>query len=104
MKKKQDEMNQQFEVFFQSEENVKQHFGAFAKLMAYYKCAMMEIETKFNVLNVEFSLRFDRNPISSIKTRMNTYQPHQTEFGMKRISTITPDFEEQKEYCFQMMD
>ena len=40
------------------------------KLMSYYKCAIMEIETKFNVLNTEFSLRHDRNPISSIKTRL----------------------------------
>ena len=42
----------------------------FARLMSYYKCAMMEIETKFNVLNEEFSLRFDRQPISGIKTRL----------------------------------
>jgi len=44
----------------------------FAKLMTYYKCAIMEIETKFNVLNEEFSLRLDRNPISTIKTRLKT--------------------------------
>lgn len=42
----------------------------FSKLMAYYRCAMMEVETKFNVLNEEFSLRYDRNPISSIKARL----------------------------------
>lgn len=42
----------------------------FIKLMSYYKCAMMEVETKFNVLNEEYSLEFDRNPISSIKTRL----------------------------------
>ena len=30
------------------------------KLMAYYRCAIMEVETKFNVLNEEFSLRYDR--------------------------------------------
>ena len=42
----------------------------FARLMAYYKCAMMEIETKFNVLNVEYSLKLDRNPISNIQTRL----------------------------------
>lgn len=42
----------------------------FAKLMSYYKCAMMEIETKFNVLNEEFTLQFDRQPINSIKTRL----------------------------------
>ncbi len=45
-------------------------FEDFSKLMAYYRCAMMEVETKFNVLNEEFSLRYDRNPISSIKTRL----------------------------------
>lgn len=42
----------------------------FFKLMSYYQCAMMEIETKFNVLNVEYSLEYDRNPISAIKTRL----------------------------------
>jgi len=44
----------------------------YTRLMAYYRCAMMEIETKFNVLNEEFSLRHDRNPISSIKTRLKS--------------------------------
>lgn len=42
----------------------------FAKLMAYYKCAMMEIETKLHVLDTEYSLQFDRNPINSVKTRL----------------------------------
>lgn len=46
----------------------------FAKLMAYYRCAMMEIETKFNVLNEEYSLAHDRNPISNIKTRLKSVQ------------------------------
>lgn len=41
-----------------------------SKLMSYYRCAMMEIETKFNVLNLEYSIEHDRNPISSIKTRL----------------------------------
>lgn len=40
------------------------------KLMAYYRCAMMEIETKFNVLNEEFSLQYDRNPINGMKCRL----------------------------------
>lgn len=44
----------------------------FRKLMAYYKCAIMEIETKFNVLNEEFSLQYDRNPISVIKSRLKS--------------------------------
>ena len=50
----------------------KEYMQRFQTLMAYYRCAMMEIETKLNVLNEEFSLRFDRNPINSIKTRLKS--------------------------------
>ena len=42
----------------------------FERMMSRYRCAMMEIETKFNVLNEEYSLLFDRQPINSIKTRL----------------------------------
>ena len=62
-----------FQEFFSSSEKVLEarHTAEnFAKLMAYYKCAMMEIETKFNVLNEEFSLQYDRNPINGIKSRL----------------------------------
>ena len=41
-------------------------------MMAYYRCAIMEIETKFKVLNEEFSLEYDRNPIESIKSRIKS--------------------------------
>ena len=51
---------------------VREQYESFTKLMAYYRCAMMEIETKLNVLNQEFSLRYDRNPISSIKSRLKS--------------------------------
>lgn len=43
------------------------------QLMTYYKCAMMEIETKLNVLSEEHSLIHERNPISSIQTRLKTF-------------------------------
>ena len=47
------------------------HMGySFMKLMSYYNCAMMEVETKFNVLNEEFSLMWDREPITTVKTRL----------------------------------
>ena len=46
---------------------------SFIKLMSYYKCAMMEIETKFKVLDEEYSLEYDRNPINSIKTRLKSF-------------------------------
>ena len=44
----------------------------YRELMSYYRCAMMEVETKFNVLNEELSLQYDRNPIESIKTRLKS--------------------------------
>lgn len=59
-------------------------------MMVYYKCAMMEIETKFNVLNEEFSLEYDRNPISTIKTRLKT--PRSIKEKMDRLGlAATPD-------------
>ena len=42
----------------------------FQKLMAYYRCAIMEMETKLNVLDEEYSLQYDRNPINGIQTRL----------------------------------
>ena len=42
--------------------------------MSYYQCALMEIETKFRVLNQEYSLEYDRNPIEGIKTRVKSYE------------------------------
>ena len=48
----------------------KEIMSQYKKLMAYYRCATMEVETKFNVLNEEFSLHYDRNPINSIKSRI----------------------------------
>ena len=42
----------------------------FGDLMMYYRCAMMEVETKFKVLNEQFSTQYNRNPIESIKTRL----------------------------------
>ncbi len=51
---------------------VKEKAEEMRRLMTYYRCAMMEIETKLKVLNEEFSLKYDRNPISSIKTRIKS--------------------------------
>ena len=38
--------------------------------MSYYRCALMEVETKFKVLNEHFSIYYDRNPIESIQARI----------------------------------
>lgn len=44
----------------------------FMEIMNKYRCAIMEVETKLNVLNSEFSLQYDRNPFESIKTRLKS--------------------------------
>ena len=41
-------------------------------LMAYYRCAIMEVETKFRVLNEEFSIEREHNPIETIKSRLKS--------------------------------
>ncbi len=44
----------------------------FMETMNKYRCAIMEVETKLNVLNAEFSLQYDRNPFESIKSRLKS--------------------------------
>lgn len=51
---------------------LKRNMQPFQQLMAQHRCAIMEIETKFKVLNEEFSYRHDRNPIETIKTRLKS--------------------------------
>lgn len=67
----------------------------FAKLMAYYRCAIMEIETKFNVLNEEFSLRLDRNPINSIKSRLKSLQSMRGKLEKKGVPLSVSAIEEE---------
>lgn len=58
----------------QIKEWIKSYAAPYKELMAYYKCAMMEVETKFRVLNEELSLEYDRNPIETIKTRLKSVE------------------------------
>lgn len=51
---------------------VERNVAPYRRLMTYYECAMMEVETKFRVLNAEYGLQHDRNPIESIKSRLKS--------------------------------
>lgn len=42
----------------------------YKELMMRYNCALKEIRTKFEVLNTEFKVRHQRNPINGIQTRL----------------------------------
>lgn len=66
---------------------VHENMKPMKEFMTYYRCAIMEIETKFNVLNEEFSLQYDRNPIEHIKTRLKS-----TESIIKKINRKGLDF------------
>lgn len=51
---------------------IKRNRIPFETLMSYYRCAIMEIETKLRVLDEQYALRYDRNPIESIKSRVKS--------------------------------
>lgn len=53
------------------------------ELMTYYHCAMLEMETKFNVLNEQFALKNERNPIESIRTRLKSFTSIQEKLRRK---------------------
>lgn len=74
MRYEREEYQRRVKSFFEDTnvEELGERMMKFETLMAYYRCAMMEVETKFNVLNEEFSLRYDRNPINGIKTRLKS--------------------------------
>ena len=73
----------------------KEIWQKYNRLMAYYRCAIMEVETKFNVLNEEFSLRYDRNPINGIKSRLKRLESIKEKIERKDASFNMQTIEEQ---------
>jgi putative GTP pyrophosphokinase len=65
-----------FDLSRKMEDNIVKMFeegiSPFLKLMSYYRCALMAVETKFNILNEEIAFSHERNPIEHIKTRIKT--------------------------------
>lgn len=76
MRNEKEEYQRRVQSFFKDTDTnievISERMMQFNTLMAYYRCAMMEIETKFNVLNEQFSLQYDRNPINGMKTRLKS--------------------------------
>lgn len=66
----------------------------YMKIMAYYRCALMEIETKFNVLNQEYSLQHDRNPINAVKGRIKSIGSIQEKLRRKNLPVSLSAIEE----------
>ena len=55
---------------------------------------MMQVETKFNVLNEELSLQYDRNPIETIKTRLKTPESIANKLIKKQVPLTAESIEE----------
>lgn len=53
-------------------QKAQENYEELKSLMSCYQCAILEIETKFKVLNERFSLNYERNPIETIKTRIKS--------------------------------
>ncbi len=89
-------MRQQLENFLsgRTEEELVEMMNRTKTLMAYYRCAMYEIETKFRVLNEQFSLRHERNPIESIKTRIKSIESIQGKLERKNLPFTNEAVEE----------
>ncbi|MBQ1945917.1 MAG: GTP pyrophosphokinase family protein [Clostridia bacterium] len=75
-------------------DGIKQMVEDMRALMSYYRCAMLEIETKFRVLNEQFSLQHERNPIESIKCREKTITSIQEKLIRKGLPVSVRSIEE----------
>jgi len=75
-------------------EKIHKNIEPMALLMAYCRCAIMEIETKFKVLNEQFSLEYDRNPIESIKSRTKSIESLAKKVKQKNIPFTLKAIEE----------
>ena len=63
-------------------------------LMSYYRCAILEVETKFRVLNEQLSLQHERNPIESINTRLKSFDSIQEKLQRKNLPLTMESIEE----------
>lgn len=73
---------------------LKQMTQSFYKLFTYYDCAIDEIETKLNILNKEYSLNNEHNPIDSIKTRVKDFESIIEKAQRKNIPFTVESLEE----------
>ena len=78
----------------QSPESIEALFENANRIMSYYRCAILEIETKFKVLNEQFSLRKERNPIESIKTRVKSFESIQEKLSRRSLPVTLSSIEE----------
>lgn len=57
----------------------------YKELIMMYTCALKEVKTKFEVLNTEFNVRYSRNPINFINTRIKRTSSILEKLGRKGL-------------------
>lgn len=78
----------------ETQEWLRRYAAPYKELMAYYRCAMMEVSTKFQVLNEELSLQYDRNPIESIRTRLKSMESIMDKLSRRNLPLTVQGIEE----------
>ena len=81
----------QFQQFFRT------NAAELQKMLTYYECAIMEVETKFKVLNQEFSLSREYSPIETIKSRLKSIDSLIEKVERYQVPLSLKDIEEQIE-------
>ena len=59
-----------------------------------YSCAIKEVRTKFDVLNSEFNVRYQRNPIASISSRLKSSSSIMDKLARKGLDFTVENVEE----------
>lgn len=70
-----------------------QHAEPFMKLMMQYRCAMLEIKTKLEVLNMDLSMEKERNPFESIQCRIKTPESIAEKLSRKGVEITAANVE-----------
>ena len=59
-------------MLYETAKDIMEQLVDFKEIRMMYSCAIKEIRTKFEVLDTEFNSRYQRNPISSITSRLKS--------------------------------
>lgn len=72
---------------------VREQSKPYRELMSYYRCALMEVETKFRVLSEELSIDNEVNPIEEIKSRLKSPESIVEKAERRGIALTVDDIE-----------
>ena len=72
---------------------IREQSKPYRELMSYYRCALMEVETKFRVLSEELSIDNEVNPIEEIKSRLKSPESIVEKAARRGINLTVEDIE-----------